>query len=62
MVTEEIPALHLLCLVDDCRIYDDRERAGSTERFLSLRQLSGRHVTIVDTEDEFEEALEESHL
>jgi len=49
MVTEVLPALHLLWLVDNS------EPVGSTERFLSLRQLSGRPVTIVNTQDEFVE-------
>ena len=38
----------------------DVEPVGSIERFLSLRQLSGRPVTVVDTEDEFYEACRKS--
>ncbi|KAH9013158.1 hypothetical protein EDB83DRAFT_2680383 [Lactarius deliciosus] len=44
MVTEVFPALELLLLDDD----DDK-----LEGFLSLRRLSGRPVTIFDTQDEF---------
>jgi hypothetical protein len=69
MVTEVLPALHLLYLEDvddgdnkdnDDYDYDsdyDFKSVGSTERFLSLRQLSGLPVTIVKTEDEFVERL-----
>jgi hypothetical protein len=57
MVTVVLPALRLLWLYDD-RIGDDREALGSIERFLSLRQLSGRPVTMADTEDEFDELVE----
>ncbi|KAH9168464.1 hypothetical protein EDB89DRAFT_2231821 [Lactarius sanguifluus] len=48
MVTEVLPALQLLLLDDD---------DNKLERFLSLRQLSGRPVTIVNTQDEFVERL-----
>ncbi|KAH9168468.1 hypothetical protein EDB89DRAFT_1991883 [Lactarius sanguifluus] len=48
MVTEVLPALHLLLLDDD---------DNKLERFLSLRQLSGRPVTVVNTQDEFVERL-----
>ncbi|KAH9169004.1 hypothetical protein EDB89DRAFT_1988501 [Lactarius sanguifluus] len=48
MVTEVLPALQLLLLDDD---------DNKLERFLSLRQLSGHPVTIVNTQDEFVERL-----
>ncbi|KAH8995510.1 hypothetical protein EDB86DRAFT_2921382 [Lactarius hatsudake] len=48
MVTEVLPALQLLLLDDD---------DSKLERFLSLRQLSGRPVTVVNTQDEFVERL-----
>jgi hypothetical protein len=68
MVTEVLPALHLLYLEDvddgdnkDNDDYDygdhDIKSMGSTERFLSLRQLSGLPVTIVKTEDEFADMI-----
>ncbi len=54
MVAEVLPALHLVLLDDN---YDNVKPVGSTEKFLSLRQLSGRPVTIVNTRDEFFERL-----
>ncbi|KAH9028379.1 hypothetical protein EDB85DRAFT_1613732 [Lactarius pseudohatsudake] len=48
MVTEVLPALELLLL--------DRDD-NKLEGFLSLRRLSGRPVTIVNTQDEFVERL-----
>ena len=59
MVTEVVPALHLLWLDEEERREDD-EPVGSIERFLSLRQLSECPVTVVDTEDEFDEILDEN--
>ena len=56
MVTEVLPALHLLCLEDDDNYDYDSDNikpVGSTERFLSLRQISGRPVTIVNTRHDF---------
>ena len=50
-VTDLLPVLHLIWLDDDDD--DDDVPVGSMERFLSLRQLSDRPVTIVDTYDEF---------
>ena len=47
-VTEVLPALHSLWLGDGDGL------VASTERFLSLRQLSGRTITVVDTQDKFE--------
>ncbi|KAH9177293.1 hypothetical protein EDB89DRAFT_1935777 [Lactarius sanguifluus] len=47
MVAEVLPALQLLLLGDDTKL----------EGFLSLRRLSGRPVTIVNTHDEFVERL-----
>jgi len=73
MVAKVLPALQLLCLedgedndydpydyshVNDYDSYfDDFEPVGSTERFLSLRRLSGCPVIIVNTEDKFVERL-----
>jgi hypothetical protein len=61
MVTEVLPALHLLYFEDvddgDNNGINDIKSMGSTERFLSLRQLSGLPVTIVKTEDEFVERV-----
>ena len=48
-VTEVLPALHSLWLGDDDGL------VVSTERFLSLRQLSGRPINVVNTEDKFVE-------
>ncbi|KAN0140950.1 hypothetical protein V8E53_001394 [Lactarius tabidus] len=47
MLTEVMPILHSLWLDEDDRSEDDKP-VGSIERFLSLRQLSGRPVTVVD--------------
>jgi hypothetical protein len=77
VVTEVLPALHLLFLEndgdgrdgsendhDDASDNDDEydsyyqyyeKPLGSTERFLSLRKLSGHPVTIVKSEDELVE-------
>ena len=55
MVAELFPALDLIWL-DQEGNQDSDEPVGSIERFLSLRQLSGRPVTVPDTEDEFFEA------
>ena len=51
-----LQALQVLRLTHDM----ENKTVGSTERFLSLRQLSGRPVTIVNTEDEFVERLNTS--
>ena len=59
MLTEVMPALHLLWLDEEYRREED-EPVVSIERFLSLRQLSGRPVTVVNTEDEFNELLNEN--
>ncbi|KAH9038017.1 hypothetical protein EDB83DRAFT_2677817 [Lactarius deliciosus] len=55
MATDVLPALHLIWLDETADFYDSDcdEPVGPIERFLSLRQLSGRPVTIVDTEGEF---------
>ena len=45
MVTELLPALHELSLDDH------REQAGSMEKFLSLRQFSGRPVTVANADE-----------
>ncbi len=54
-ITEEIvagvlPALDLLCLED--------RPVSSVEKFLAVRRLSGRPVTLVDTEEEFDERVD----
>ena len=54
-VTDLLPALYLIWL-DDEENGDDEVPVGSMETFLSVRQLSGRPVTIVDTYNEFVEA------
>lgn len=64
-VTEVLPALHLLYIkdVDDGDNNDDHDYdsiynfrpVGSTEQFLSLRQLSGLPIIIVKTQNEFVE-------
>ena len=56
MVTEVMPALHLLWLDEEDRTDEDKP-VGSIERFLTLRQLSGCPVTVVNTKDEFYETL-----
>jgi hypothetical protein len=56
MLPEVTPTLRLLWLDEDNR-RRDKEPVGSIERFLSLRQLSGRPVTVVNTQDEFDETL-----
>ncbi|KAH8980991.1 hypothetical protein EDB86DRAFT_2977937 [Lactarius hatsudake] len=52
MVTDVFPALHLIWL-DEMDNWGCDEPAGSIERFLAMRQLTGFPVTVVDTEDEF---------
>ena len=59
MITEVMPALHLLWL-DEEEEREEDEPVESIERFLSMRQLSGRPVTVVNTEDEFNELLNEN--
>ena len=59
IVTDVFPALHLIQLdVEENEECD--EPVGSIERFLSLRQLSGLPVPVVNTEDEFFEDDQES--
>ncbi|KAH9037710.1 hypothetical protein EDB84DRAFT_1577534 [Lactarius hengduanensis] len=56
MTTNVFPALHLIWLGETTNFYEDSdcdEPVGPIERFLSSRQLSGRPVTVVDTEGEF---------
>ena len=60
MLTEVMPALHLMCL-DEGKRTGDEKPVRSIERFLSLRQLSGHPVTVVNTRDEFNETLDEKH-
>ena len=55
MVAEVLPALNLIWLDEEGNQEDD-EPVGSTERFLNLRQLLDRPVTVVDTKDEYFEA------
>jgi hypothetical protein len=55
MIAKVFPALDLIWIDEEGRKKRDKP-AGSIERFLSFRQLSGRPVTVVDTEDAFFEA------
>ena len=50
MVAEVLPSLDLIRVVG--------QLASSLEKFVSVRRLSGRPVTIVDTKTEFDERLE----
>ena len=50
-VTGVLPVLHLLWLGDGDEV------VGSPQRFLSLRQLAGRPVTVVNTQDEFSDRI-----
>ena len=59
MLTEVMPTLRLLWLDEKIRTGDARA-VRSIERFLSLRQLSGRPVTVVNTRDKFNETLNEN--
>ena len=59
MLTEVMPALHLLWLDEEYRREED-EPVGSIKQFLTLRQLSGRPVAVVNTEDEFDDTLNEN--
>ena len=59
MLTEVMPALHLMCL-DEGKRTGDEKPVRSIERFLSLRQLSGHPVTVVNTRDEFNKTLDEN--
>ncbi|KAH9020744.1 hypothetical protein EDB84DRAFT_1565599 [Lactarius hengduanensis] len=45
MVTEVLPSLDLICLED--------QPASSIEKFVTARRLSGRPVTVINTETEF---------
>jgi hypothetical protein len=66
MINDVFPVLRLIWLAEDDDDDDDddddededdwREHIGPTERFLSLRQRSGRPVTIFDMESEVVEA------
>jgi hypothetical protein len=55
IIAQVFPALDLMWIDEEGKEERDKP-AGSIERFLSLRQLSGRPVTVVDTEDAFLEA------
>jgi hypothetical protein len=46
MVSEVLPALHFLNV--------DGRTTTSVQEFIAARQLSGRPVTIVETQEEFE--------
>ncbi|KAH8996950.1 hypothetical protein EDB86DRAFT_3243223 [Lactarius hatsudake] len=65
IITDVLPALRLIWLdeatdgVGEDEDEDRNEPVGSIEQFLSLRRLSGRPVTVVDTEDEFDRRREE---
>ena len=61
-VPDVFPALHLIWL-DERNDYDSEpenghydEPVGSTEGFLSLCRLSGRPVTVVDTQEKLDKA------
>ena len=53
MVTDVFPELYLIWLDEGD---DEQVLVGSIEGFLSLRRLSGRPVTVVDTKDKFSDA------
>jgi len=59
MVTQVLPALHLIWLDDESDICKELLEVGPTDfrQFLTLRQRSGLPVTIVDTQEEFDEKL-----
>ena len=68
-VTDHVfPALRLIWLAEDgdkdeAEEEDEEETpVGAIGRFLSLRQLAGHRVTVVNTEDEFVEAKVEAQL
>jgi len=60
MVTQVLPALHLIWLDDEDDMCEQLLEVGSTDfrQFLKLRQRSGLPVIIVDTQEEFDEKLE----
>ncbi|KAH9037999.1 hypothetical protein EDB83DRAFT_2524576 [Lactarius deliciosus] len=68
IITDVLPALRLIWLdeategVGEDEDEDRNEPVGSIEQFLSFRRLSGRPVTVVDTEDEFDRRREEKAL
>jgi hypothetical protein len=49
LVAKVLPSLQLTCLAD--------QPASSIEKFIAVRQFSGRPVTSVDTEREFHERV-----
>ena len=58
MLAEVVPALYLLWLDEDSEDRRGVDKAvGSIRRFLTLRQLSQRPVTVVNTKVEFDETL-----
>src|SRR6266404_583392 len=65
MIPEILPALHVIWLDDENEDYEEEDYNEQMElgpmdlrQFHSLRQRSGHPVTIVDTQEEFEETLE----
>ncbi|KAH9003648.1 hypothetical protein EDB86DRAFT_3240985 [Lactarius hatsudake] len=59
-VTDVLPALRLIWLDEATEDEDDHNKpVGSIEQFLSLCRLSGRPVTVVDTEAEFNRRCQE---
>jgi hypothetical protein len=58
MATDVFPALPLIGLVGGRNGYFQSDPVGSIEQFLSLRQLAGRPVAVVNTKDEFDEAVQ----
>ncbi|KAH9170271.1 hypothetical protein EDB89DRAFT_1323589 [Lactarius sanguifluus] len=49
MVTEVLPSLDLICI--------EGQPASSVEKFVTARRVSGRPVTVIDTETEFDRTL-----
>jgi hypothetical protein len=49
MAAEVLPSLHLICLVG--------QPISSIEKFIAVRRLSGRPVTVVDTEMQYEKLI-----
>ena len=50
MVTEVLPALDLLCLQD--------QPVSSVDKFIAIRRDSGHPVTVINTQEEFDDRLE----
>ena len=50
LVAEVLPSLSLICV--------EGETASSLEKIVSIRQFSGRPITVVETRGEFNERIE----